>query len=357
MKRIWFLFQCVLLALAVFAAFRTSEQARLRYTAVSLRYNQPLPAALAAAAKQQMVKAGGVNLTFWGEQTVPASSMTRSAEAKQILFDGEAMLACPAQYIYGKVPVRAGECAVSSAAAEALWGAQNVVGLEVTISEKTCTVVGVFTGSDKILLNPGTGDWTAAELHSIPSGADGWKYGRDYAMQFGLPQPDQVLWGSGFAYLASVLPWLPLLLCGFWAAAFFLRWLWKRSHTAFLLTLTGLAFAFVLLLPRLLSGLPAWLIPTKWSDFSFWSNLSNSLVERFYDYLAVSPKVIDVAGKAIILKTTIDTLLAMIIITSLIVQAMQSRSLLRISKAQSNNRTGRLILFAGRFGKTAGKHF
>ena len=323
MKRIWFLLKCVLLALAVFAAFRTSEQARLRYTAVSLRYNQPLPAALAAAAKQQMEKAGGVNLTFWAEQTVPASSMTRSAEAKQILFDGEAMLACPAQYIYGKVPVRAGECAVSSAAAEALWGAQNVIGLEVTISEKICTVVGVFTGSDRILLTPGTGDWTAAELHSVPAGADGWKYGRDYAMQLGLPQPDQVLWGSGFAYLASVLPWLPLLLCGFWAAAFFLRWLWKRSHTAFLLTLTGLAFAFVLLLPRLLSGLPAWLIPTKWSDFSFWSNLSNSLDERFHDYLAVSPKVLDVAEKTNMNYTMLLVIVSLALSTTLFAQAKQ----------------------------------
>ena len=323
MKRIWFLLQCVLLALAVFAAFRASEQARLWYTAVSLRYNQPLPAALAAAAKQQMEQAGGVNLSFWAEQTVPASSMTRSAEAKQILFDGEAMLACPAQYIYGKVPVRAGECAVSSAAAEALWGARNVIGLEVTISEKTCTVVGVFSGSDRILLNPGTGDWTAAELHSIPSGADGWKYGRDYAMQFGLPQPDQVLWGSGFAYLASVLPWLPLLFCGFWAAAFFLRWLWNRSYTAFLLTLTGLAFAFVLLLPRQLSGLPAWLIPTKWSDFSFWSNLSNSLVERFYDYLAIAPKVIDVAEKTNMIYTMLLVIVSLALSTTLFAQAKQ----------------------------------
>lgn len=31
MKRIWFLLKCVLLALAVFAAFRASEEARLRY--------------------------------------------------------------------------------------------------------------------------------------------------------------------------------------------------------------------------------------------------------------------------------------------------------------------------------------
>lgn len=323
MKRIWFLIKSLLLILAVFASFHASEQAQLRFTSVSIRYNQPLPAALAAAAKQQMEKAGGVNLTFWAEQTVPASSMTRSAEAKQILFDGEAMLACPAQYVYGKVPVRAGECAVSSAAAEALWGAQNVVGLEVTISEKTCTVVGVFIGSDKILLNPGTGDWTAAELHSIPSGADGWKYGRDYAMQFGLPQPDQVLWGSGFAYLASVMPWLPLLFCGLWAAAFFLCWLWNRSHTAFLLTLPGLAFAFVLLLPRLLSGLPAWLIPTKWSDFSFWSNLSNSLVERFYDYLAISPKVIDVAEKTNMIYTMLLVIVSLALSTTLFAQAKQ----------------------------------
>jgi len=326
MKRIWFLLKCVLLSLAVFAAFRASEQARLRYTAVSLRYNQPLPAGLAAAAKQQMEKAGGVNLTFWAEQTVPASSMTRSAEAKQILFDGEAMLACPAQYIYGKVPVRAGECAVSSAAAEALWGAQNVVGLEVTISEKTCNVVGVFTGSDRILLTPGTGDWTAAELHSIPSGADGWKYGRDYSMQVGLPQPDQVLWGSGFAWLASVLPWLPLLFCGFWAAAFFLRWLWKRSHTAFLLTLTGLASAFVLLLPRLLSGLPAWLIPTKWSDFSFWTQLCDSLSSRFRDFLSLSPKSIDIVRKTNLLQTILYSAAFQLLSASLLRRYTSTRS-------------------------------
>lgn len=340
MKRIWFLLKCVLLALAVFAVFRASEQARLRYTAVSLRYNQPLPAALAAAAKQQMEKAGGVNLTFWAEQTVPASSMTRSAEAKQILFDGEAMLACPAQYIYGKVPVRAGECAVSSAAAEALWGAQNVVGLEVTISEKTCTVVGVFTGSHRILLTPGTGDWTAAELHSVPAGADGWKYGRDYAMQLGLPQPDQVLWGSGFAWLASVLPWLPLLFCGFYAIAFFLHGLRKQFPTAFSLTLTGLAFILVLLLPRLLSGLPAWLIPTKWSDFSFWSNLSISFSSRFRDYLSLSPKTIDVVGKTKIIYTMLHAIVSLVLSMILFTQVKQrndSKSFYYAKKKAAHN--------------------
>ena len=323
MKRIWFLLKCVLLALAVFAAFRASEEARLRYTAVSLRYNQPLPVELASNAKKQMQQECDVNLTFWSEESIRAASATRSTEAKQILFDGEAMLACPAQYVFGRAPVTEKECAVSSTLAEALWGAQSVVGLEATASGKTCTVVGVFSGSDRILLTPGTGAWTAAELHSIPSGADGWKYGRDYAMQVGLPQPDQVLWGSGFAYLASVLPWLPLLFCGLWAAAFFLRWLWNRSHTAFLLTLTGLAFAFVLLLPRLLSGLPAWLIPTKWSDFSFWSNLSNSLVERFHDYLAVSPKVIDVAEKTNMIYTMLLVIVSLALSTTLFAQAKQ----------------------------------
>ncbi len=323
MKRICFFLKCVLLVLAVFAAFRASEEARLRYTAVSLRYNQPLPVELASNAKKQMQQECDVNLTFWSEESIRAASATRSTEAEQILFDGEAMLACPAQYVFGRAPVTEKECAVSSTLAEALWGAQSVVGLEATASGKTCTVVGVFSGSDKILLTPGAADWTAAELHSVPAGADGWKYGRDYAMQLGLPQPDQVLWGSGFAWLASVLPWLPLLFCGFYAIAFFLHGLRKQSPTAFSLTLTGLAFILVLLLPRLLSGLPAWLIPTKWSDFSFWNNLSISFSSRFRDYLSLSPKTIDVVGKTKIIYTMLHAIVSLVLSMILFTQVKQ----------------------------------
>ena len=326
MKRIWFLFKCVLLVFSIFAAFQASEQARLRHTDVSLRYNRPLPAEVAEAAKQQMRNTGGVNLTFWSEQTVFASFMMRSVEADQILFDGEAMLACPVQYIYGRIPVRAGECAVSEAFAEALWGAQNVVCLDISVSGKTYHVVGVFSDSDTVLLNPGTGDWTAAELHSIPPAVDSWKYGRDYAMQLGLPQPDQVLWSSGFAWLASVLPWLPLLLCGFSAVAFLLRWLWKRSHAGLLLTLAGLAFVFVLILPQLLSGLPAFLLPTKWSDFSFWSELLISFSARFRDWFALSPKTMDLAGKTAVLQTLIGSVFCLILSSSLLRTVIRSEA-------------------------------
>lgn len=317
MKHVRILLISAFLILTMLSAFRASEQGRLRYSSVSLRYEQTLSSELVAAAKSQMEQTGGLNLTFWAEEKNTVSSALRGKEATQIRFDGDAMLACPAEYRYGRSPVTSEECAVSNTLAESLWGAENVIGLELMISEGKYTVTGVFLEQDALVLTPGTAEWTCVELHSVPAREDGWRYGRDYAAQLGLPQPDQVLWGSGFAWILSVLPWLPLFVCGCAGLFYALRLLWRRSHTALVFALTGLAFAFVLLLPLILSGLPAWLIPTKWSDFSFWTQLFDVLAARFRDFLSLSPKSIDIARKTYLLKTTLYSAVSLLLSASL----------------------------------------
>ena len=50
-----------------------------------------------------------------------------------------------------------------------------------------------------------------------------------------------------------------------------------RSMARFCLAAAALGLA--LLLPLLLESMPGWLIPARWSDFSFWGNLAARIRE------------------------------------------------------------------------------
>lgn len=54
---------------------------------------------------------------------------------------------------------------------------------------------------------------------------------------------------------------------------------------------------FAIALPNLLQALPPWLIPTRWSDFEFWSQLWQTLSKRCHDLVALTPQFRDTEAK------------------------------------------------------------
>ena len=124
------------------AAFQQAALVSFLYPTVSLRFDDPLDAVHVQRTREYAQKNGGPWLTFWSERKVRVNGFA----AQQITFDGESMLAYPAEYRYGHSPTtwETENCAVSTVLAWQVWGGENVVGLELTVEEVTCRVVGVF---------------------------------------------------------------------------------------------------------------------------------------------------------------------------------------------------------------------
>lgn len=280
-------------------SFRQTALVRRLLPSVSLRYTAPLTVEQLAAARSYARQTEGPSIAFWTERRVPARSALGNTMVQQITFDGEADLAYPAEYRFGRAPsaLEPQTCAVSVGLAWALWGGQDATGLELTVEDTTCRVVGIFPGEEALLLRPDTADFTAAELQHIPEGEDGYRWAETFAMTSGLGQPDWILWSSGFSAWIQLLPWFCVTVPGLWLVLYGIGKLRRlpafwRSAVCF-----GLAFFLALLLPALLEALPAWLIPTRWSDLNHWHRLGQTLQARLLDLLALYPSSRDVAAK------------------------------------------------------------
>ena len=61
--------------------------------------------------------------------------------------------------------------------------------------------------------------------------------------------------------------------------------------------LWGSLFALAFVLPILLEALPPWLVPARWSDFSYWQALPRALRTAIAQLVSLSPSVKDVLAK------------------------------------------------------------
>lgn len=296
------------------AAFQQASLVSFLYPTVSLRFDDPLDAVHVQRTREYAQKNGGPWLTFWSERKIRVNGFA----AQQITFDGESMLAYPAEYRYGHSATtwESETCAVSTGLAWRVWGGENAVGLELTVEDVTCRIVGVFPAEEAVLIRPDTGNFTAVELENVPPGEDSYRYTSNYAYVCGLGTPDKILWGSGFADWIQILPWIPLVLSALPLADLGARKCRKlssfwRSALAF-----GLAFGAAFALPGLLERLPPWLLPTWWSDFDFWIRLGETLKDRCRDVFALNPQSRDVQAKIAVVKVIFATLGACILVKS-----------------------------------------
>jgi len=297
-------------ALAVFIILGVMNVGALRsYPLISLRYATPFSGKTAYQARQYSVEHSDDDTfwpTFWHETQAGLAGEYSSAYAVCILFSGDASLVWPARYITGTAPgvTDGAGCAVSSALAWELWGGTDVAGTEVEIGGETRTVRGVFEGDDLLALvsvrdEDTTQSFTAVELSGGPSGIVRSDV-RRYASAAGLGTPDNILMGTPVA-LASALAALPIFILSLYGLGLCIARLRTRPaalRTGMLMALIMFAF----FLPGLLDILPGWMIPTRWSDFSFWGELASQVGTDLREYLVLSPTLRDVEYKILLLK-------------------------------------------------------
>ena len=280
---------CLLLAVLFFWCLGASALGRAApfMRTVSLRYDGGDGVALdqwrevQRRAKRQGEALPGV--TLWLERRGEFFSSAHEAAGTWLVCDGDAAVVLPTGFLRGSAPAADDPegCAVSAALAYDLWGTDDAVGLPVTLNGGSYTVRGVFAGAEPIALTQAGGEegetlFPRAELRfpgSRNAGADA----SAFLTQWGLPFPAATVDGSWYALLLNGLLFLPAWL----AAALLLIRLWRgarRLRAAPLLHAAGLIaalalFGGVLLALGLISPFPERLIPSMWSDFSFWGEL------------------------------------------------------------------------------------
>ena len=158
-------------------------------------------------------------------------------QATLITYQGDPALVWDPACLSGALPapLDASGCAVSAALAWALFGSEDAVGLTLTWGDAVYTVRGIFDSEDCLALLPA---------------------------------------------------WLPLAFAAGVLAAALLRAaahrpLWVRDAVGFALLL-----AAALALPVALAAWPAWLTPSRWSDFAWWGRLAGQPQGQFLAWLA-----------------------------------------------------------------------
>ena len=298
-------------ALFAFTAFSAANAAALKqYPNVSLRYETPVSGQAVYRARQYAIEHREETTfwpTFWIENTARFSAEFKEVTADCITYSGEAALVWIAEYIAGGAPgVTDGTgCAISAGLAWELWGDIDVIGKTVEVDGAPRIVRGVFDGVEPLALlsvrdEDRTQSFTTVELSGGPASPS-----RSDAVGFvtaaGLGTPDSVLMGSP-AVLAELIALLPLAILIIYGLALCINKLKKRSAVLRRILIFSLCLGAALLLPGFLELLPDWLIPTRWSDFSFWGGLFGQVGENLREYLALYPSLRDVGYKTLFFK-------------------------------------------------------
>ncbi len=279
------------------------QNTEILYTGWSLRYYGGIDDTSRLQAKADLIERSdeskGLWLSFWAECKAEFASEFMKAQADCTYFDSGARVK-PEQFLAGDYPgeLEKTGVAVSSELSWQLWGSLDTVGKDIRVDGEPKTVCGVYEGEKPAAIMKGGNDivWQGAEVSSSEPVT------REELIQLLTASPlgvaDAMVDGSGITGLLYVLQYIPIFAAGVFVI---IKLLAMRcvsygriiKRVAVLLAL----FAMGLLLPSLLSQLPLWLIPSRWSDLGFWSGLLETLWGYALEWFALKP-----AAKDIVLK-------------------------------------------------------
>jgi len=289
-----------------------------RHSFVSLRFDTPISGQAAYRARLYSIERTESDPfwpTFRHEYRASFENEFVTLSADCIAFSGDASLVWPAAYIRGAAPgvIDPHGCAVSEALAWRLWGSIDVVGMTVKVDGAACTVRGVFEGDAEMALisfqdEDMSPSWSAAELsggpiHAVRSDVEG------YAISSGLGRPNYILM-DGPRFIAGAMAVFPILLPAGYGLMLLIGLIRKRHPAAGTPIVFVCLLALAVLLPSLLAALPAWLIPTRWSDFSFWASISRQVTGGLQEFLSAPPGLADVQLRVALLRQFAITFMA-----------------------------------------------
>ena len=246
--------------------------------------------------------------TFWCEGTAEFTSEHRTHRAKTIFYSGDASLVWQADFLYGMAPGTTDNigCAISEALAHRLWGSTDVLGKTVLVDGQKRIVRGVFKGTHELALVSFTYEdtsenWAVVELAGGAPNATR-NDALSFAIQSGLGSPDYILTNREPIFIATVLPVVPLVIISIYVLILIHNYLRKYHTQISKMAPFLLLIVIALILPFALERLPGNIIPTRWSDFSFWSALIAQNQMNTREFLIATPTLRDLESSLVLLQ-------------------------------------------------------
>lgn len=293
------------MAMAVWGLFHLA--ADLPVNGYELRLGEPLSAQQAESLSRTAGERD-LDLALWKEEPVALSTpLGRSSTARCVSVYGNPSLCFPVGLLCGTMPGagQTGGCAISAGLADALFGSREVEGLSLTAAGKTLRITGVLKGEELFLVCPqatcSDAGYFALSLN-LRHADDPRGTVRSLLQSAGLSEQDTTLLPTGtLRQILTAAAWLPLALVALMLA----RQMWilifpagkgRRTAGFALLILAALA------LPGVLAGVPRWLIPSRWSELSFWTDLSNAARQSLLAFVSLPDTMRDhLLGRQILL--------------------------------------------------------
>lgn len=302
------LFFSLIYLLCAASALKGAQEIKVVYPGWSLRLNEEISNKSAEDIKNNIIDSKDELPfpTFWTEEKISMKSFRKKVTEKVVYYNGKAHLALPTEFISGAYPgeLDTNSVAVSNYLAWELWGTEDAIGAKFTVEEKEYTVCGVFKSEEKTAIINGIDTpnlmWSNIELAENSDDIPKEKLER-IVEQFGLSQEVHFIDGQGISAIMKFAFYLPILISAVILCIYISKILPRRSAAKgiviFLICLIAAA-----MLPKLMGTLPPWLLPTKWSDFTFWTGIFESMGEEIKAWLKLVPQDKDLPAKAAMIK-------------------------------------------------------
>lgn len=242
-------------------------------------------------------------ITAWNvteQEPLVCDALGTKAKIRLIKVYGDMEQAYPIVLESGGIPVMGDEegCLIDEETAYELFHTRNAVGGSVTVQQHHYRVRGILNSKEPVcLLMTSQKEESYSNLEIVfPDQEDGSKLAADLFRQYGLNNSYIAIDGMLFGRLLQLAYLLPAWLLGICLLYDLITILWRRRG--------NLLQAIVLLLGIILLGavlarfmefefyFPQSFLPTKWSDFSFWSKNQQTFLEwlKSISYLTPNEK-------------------------------------------------------------------
>lgn len=284
-----------------------------QYTNISLRYLTPISGEQAYASRQYAIEHAEENIywpTFWYESSKEVGNEYASVRATTIYVNGEENAVLPVQYLIGNGLSVVDDigCTISNTLAYRLFGDIEVVGCTIEIDEEYRTIRGVFEENELLVLlsvrdENTSGMYSAVELtggKNNPARSDI----ESYLTSSGLGKADIILLGTPLVIL-NLVGALPVPILVIYAFVWLLRMLKHFPQIIKALVVFALLLIIALLLPLVLAKLPSWIVPTRWSDFTFWGYMFKEQRNNLREYSRTIPTLKDSIYTGLVIKQVV----------------------------------------------------
>lgn len=267
------------------------------FPTVSLRFQQPLAEQDIKTLQDSVQEntSGIFQLSFWSEQKtfVRNERNGHEAQANCILFLGEGSLIWPHCFLTGGYPGvgdRSG-CAISSALAYEIFGSINIKDIPFVVGENTYIIRGVWDSKESALMCQQ--ELANDIFYNMEIQMKTEQNYQEVAMDFMREHQLEPIATINGPVLGWVIHFISNFACYLVGAVLLIKFV-----SVFFVSWSSIQMKLVTILQMIIVGglifglhptLPAYLVPTKWSDFEFWGRFAQNYYNQLIELLSLTP--------------------------------------------------------------------